>query len=530
MCGIFFLLSSLNKKSEIIEKNFFKIKHRGPDISKSEYLSINDKQLFFGFHRLSINGLDLESGQPLIRDGIYLICNGEIFNYKELIKKYKFEDDYKTNSDCEIIIHLYKKLGIKETLDNLDGEFSFVLYDKNVNKVYISRDQIGIRSLFIGKYEDELVISSEMKSIDSKYEVDQFTPGTYSVYDLETKVLTNHEYFFFSKINNDLNKFDHIQNIRSLFESAVKKRLLSDRSIGCLLSGGLDSSTVCAIVKKYMKNVPLNTYSIGLRGSVDLKYAKEMAEYLGTNHFSIELTNEEFLESIEKTIYQIESYDVTTVRASVGNYLVSLFIRDNTDDKVIFCGDVSDEIFGSYKGFYYSDNDDNFLKENLNMINNIQYFDVLRSDKSISGAGLEARVPFGDKDFIKYVMSIHPSYKKFDDKNIEKYLFRKAFEDILPKNIAWRSKTAFSDGVGSETNQWFEVLKNYMEEKYTDEEYLEKINKYDHNIPYDKESLFYREIFEKYYQNKEKIIPYFWKQPFMGMKDPSAWFLEKNKK
>ena len=528
MCGIFFLIS--DDIDDKVKKDFLKIHHRGPDNSKTEILNYKNKKLFFGFHRLSINGLDEISNQPLINSEIYLICNGEIFNYKHLVKEYKFEEEYKTNSDCEIILHLYKKFGIKETLNKLDGEFAFVLYDSTKEKIFISRDQIGIRSLFIGNKDKDYILSSEVKSINDTYNVKQFNPGTYSEIDLKTmEILEDNRYFKLDQINNNINQEIHIKKIKELFEKAVEKRLLSDRSIGCLLSGGLDSSTVCSIVKNKTDKI-LNTYSIGLRGSVDLKYAKEMAEYLGTNHYSIELTNDDFLEAIDKTIYQIESYDVTTVRASVGNYLVSLFIKENTEDTVIFCGDVSDEIFGSYKGFYYADNNEKFLDENIKMLNNIQYFDVLRSDKSISGAGLEARVPFGDKDFIKYVMSIDPTHKRFDENRIEKYLFRKAFEDILPKNIAWRSKTAFSDGVGSDSNQWFDVLKKYMDGKYTNEEFIEKSNKYKFNIPYDKESLYYREVFEKYYPNKEKIIPYFWKQPFMNMKDPSAWYVENLKK
>jgi len=316
--------------------------------------------------------------------------------------------------------------------------------------------------------------------------------------------------------------------MRELFTKAVEKRLLSDRSIGCLLSGGLDSTSVVAIVSKYYEPYKLNTYSIGLKGSVDLKYAQIAADFFKTNHTNIEVSNEEFLNSIEKTVKQIESYDVTTVRASVGNYLVSLYIRDHSDDKVIFCGDVSDELFGSYRGFYYAPNDEDFYDVNMNMLQNIHYFDVLRSDKSISGAGLEARVPFSDKEFVKYVMKIDPTLKRFDNKRIEKYLFRKAFEDIMPHELVWRAKTAFSDGVGCAENPWNQTIKNYMDTKYTDAEFKQLCKKYIINPPYDKESLYYREIFESHYPNKDTTIPYFWKQPFMNEQDPSAWQAENN--
>jgi asparagine synthase (glutamine-hydrolysing) len=254
-----------------------------------------------------------------------------------------------------------------------------------------------------------------------------------------------------------------------------------------------------------------------------LYYAKKASEYLKTNHTSIELTEDDFLNAIEKTIYQIESYDTTTVRASVGNYLVSLYIREHSEDKVIFCGDVSDEIFGSYRGFYYAPNSSSFYRENMRMLNHIQYFDVLRSDKSISGAGLEARVPFSDKALVNYVMSIPAEKKMFHGERIEKYLFRKAFEKDLPPELAWRVKTAFSDGVSHTTKPWYKIIEEYMDTKYTNSEFEEKRKLYVHNPPYDKESLFYRELFEKQYPGQSHTIPFFWKQPFCTDVDPSAW-------
>tara|TARA_Y200000002_G_scaffold372775_1_gene371008 strand:- start:3827 stop:5431 length:1605 start_codon:yes stop_codon:yes gene_type:complete len=524
MCGIFFYYGNSLKQDYLIEL-FNKIKHRGPD--NSQFLVT--KNLFFGFHRLSINGLDKISNQPLENSNNILICNGEIFNYKELINEFELIDEYKTNSDCEIILHLYKKIGIKKTLQKLDGEFSFVLYDPTINKVFISRDQLGIRSLFIGKKDNEILISSEAKSIDDSFNVLQFQPRNYMVLNLKNNHTFTDSYFDFdnNSISENLSEEEHILNIKFLMENAVKKRLMSDRNICCLLSGGLDSTIVTGLVSKYLKGKNLNTYSIGMKGSVDLKYSQIAADYFKTNHTIIELTTEEFLNAIEKTIYQIESYDVTTVRASIGNYLVSCYIRDNSNDKVVFCGDVSDEIFGSYKGFYYSPNENKFYEENLKMLKNINYFDVLRSDKSISGAGLEARVPFSDPDLIKYVMNINPKHKMFKNR-MEKYLIRKSFEDLMPEELTWRVKTAFSDGVSNEENPSYKLIQDFIENKYSDQDFLEKSNKYIFNTPYDKESLFYREIFESYYPNKDNLIPYFWKQPFMGEKDPSAWLAEKN--
>jgi len=390
--------------------------------------------------------------------------------------------------------------------------------------LYIARDQLGIRSLYWDKNDNEICICSELKGIIHLNKVEQFPTASY--WSSSTNTITKF-YEIISKYPDNENEDNIINNIKQLFIKAVEKRLMSDRKLACLLSGGLDSTTVAAIVASKFEPYSLNTYSIGLKGSVDLHYAQIAANYLKTNHTSIELTEEQFLGGIEKTIIQIESYDTTTVRASVGNYLISLYIKDNTDDTVIFCGDVSDEIFGSYRGFFYAKNDIDFYIENIKMLQNIQYFDVLRSDKSISGASLEARVPFADIDFLIYCMKIDSHYKRFSEDKIEKYLFRKAFEYILPKELAWRVKTAFSDGVSNSEKPWYQIIKEYMNSKYTDIEFEGKKKLYTHNTPYDKESLYYREIYEKYYPNTSHTIPFFWKQPFMKEEDPSAWYVEK---
>lgn len=518
MCGIFAYLGSTYTDDDLIRYSN-KIVHRGPD--STVHKRINEK-LFFSFHRLAINGLNPESNQPLINDNVYLICNGEIFNYKELINDHDFTNDYLTDSDCEIIVHLYKKYGIEQTCKLLDGEFAFVLYDSAKDILYTVRDQLGIRSLYWS--QNEVCFCSELKGMPKLSDINQFPAASY--WRSDTKQVYKYCDFVSTSFI-DSSEDEIINNIRTLFTRAVEKRLMSDRKIGCLLSGGLDSTTVSAIVASKVPPNTLSTYSIGLKGSVDLYYAQMAADYLKTNHTSIELTNDEFLNTIELTIKQIESYDTTSVRASVGNYLVSLYIRYNSDDTVIFCGDVSDEIFASYRGFYYAQNDEDFYNENVKMLQNIQYFDVLRSDKSIAGAGLEARVPFSDADFVKYCMSINPNHKRFSQEKIEKYLFRKAFEHMLPKELAWRVKTAFSDGVSNAEKPWYEIIKEYMDTKYTDEEFEILSNMYDHNKPYDKESLYYREVYERYYPNTSHTIPYFWKQPFTTVKDPSAWCVEK---
>lgn len=543
MCGIFAYYNKNEKLTndyiEELKLMSKRIVHRGPDSSKD---CIVDEKAFLAFHRLSINGLDESGNQPMELRGVYLICNGEIFNYKELIQHLRLGDVYKSSSDCEIILHLYHAFGIDTTCKLLDGEFAFVLYDSNKDVVYIARDQLGIRALYWNgndKFGDnaDLWISSELKGFkELSAKIEQFPVATYwsskdgilkKFYDFENDDIPK-EY----GLSEELDDETVINNIRVLFKSAVKKRLMSERKIACLLSGGLDSTTVTALVAQDFPPYTVNTYSIGMKGSIDLYYAQMAADYFKTNHTNIEVSSENFLKAIERTIEQIESYDTTTVRASVGNYLVSLYIKEHSADTVIFCGDVSDEIFASYRGFYYARNEDALYDENVDMIRNIQYFDVLRSDKSISGAGLEARVPFSDKNFLTYCMQLPPAMKQFNKERIEKYLFRKAFEDILPQELAWRVKTAFSDGVSNTERPWYEIIKEYMDAKYTDSEYEERRLKYTHNMPYDKESLYYREVYEGLYPGTAQTIPYFWKQPFMGdgKSDPSAWCVEKENK
>ena len=576
MCGIFFVQNFLNPdtlkvyKKTLLENlksyqnDFYKLSHRGPDNS----IFLNDTQFsknyacFWGFHRLAINGQTPESNQPFFLKNCRLICNGEIYNFRELIKEFSLEEEYKSQSDCEIIIHLYKKIGIRDMLRRLDGVFALVLHDYETETTYVARDPVGVRSLFISGYDytysNAMVVSSELKAINECFRPNakQFPPGCYATYSKLVNGFDKVNTPFFNFIsyyenvyisqNSATGATGHVdriysyptvedteenicENIATLFEEAVVKRLMSDRKVGALLSGGLDSSSVVAIMCRHMPAKDLNTYSIGLKGSTDLVWARKVADYLGTNHHEVCLTEEEFLEAIRDTIKQIESYDTTSVRASVPNYLVSKYIGANSDDCVIYCGDMSDEIFGSYRGFMKAPTEEDFKRENERMVRDVCYFDLLRSDKSISGAGLEARVPFADKKFLQYVMSIPPQYKMFSDVRIEKYIFRKAFSGLLPDDILWRRKEAFSDGVSGHEKSWFQIIKEHVDKQVTDEEY----NKYKefieytevYNAPYDKESYYYRKTFDSMYQGCENVIPYFWRHPFCEETDPSARLL-----
>jgi asparagine synthase (glutamine-hydrolysing) len=512
MCGIFYY-KGLGLKTSEIETWFMRTQHRGPDNSRQ--IQIEDR--FFGFHRLRIVGLSEAGDQPFRMGNCVLVCNGEIYNHRELAAEHGFPET--TGSDCEVIVHMYKKFG-PEFSHMLTGVFAFVLYDEETQKVMVSRDPLGIRALYWvpGKSgdDDEQVITSEMKSIPSHLKAVQFPPGHF-YYDGVMKKHWVHDY----KLNLNCDEATAIADIRDLLMKEVDLRLMSDRKIGCILSGGLDSTLVSAIVAKKVPN--LHTYTIGLPGATDLHYARMASKHLGTIHHEKIVTEQEFMSAIPETIYQVESWDTTTIRASVGNYLVAKFIRTcNNGDVVIYCGDVADEILGSYRGFTKAPNAEEFQKENVKMLENIQYFDVLRSDKSISGAGLEARVPFGGKHLVDYIMTMNPEFKAFDKDRIEKYVLRQAFKDMLPEDLIWRRKEAFSDGVSTIERSWFEIIQEHTEKLYTDEEFATRARKYKYCTPYDKESLWYREIFEKFYPGRAESIPYYWKHPFTTEQDPSA--------
>ena len=587
MCGIFYYQTFQCGKNGIstskvkrLFADFAKIQHRGPDNSQFQnYVastSSGTMSYIFGFHRLAINGLGTEGNQPFSLGKCKLVCNGEIYNYKDLVKKYDLESACTSNSDCEVILHLYQRIGIEATLNALDGVFALVLYDGAREKTYVARDPFGVRSLYIGTELEtasitpsQFSVASEMKALShcAPGQVAQFPSGCYFEYD--NTICRGNYFAYYKYISLDMVNLVNVktsivfreetavsvtspttlslEHLRDLFVRAVTKRMMSDRPIGALLSGGLDSSLVTAVLcqlanKRNHNQLKLNTYSIGLSGSVDLYWAKRVSEFLGTSHHEVCVSESDFLNAIETTIEQTESYDTTTIRASVGNYLVSKYISDTTSDVVIYCGDMSDEIFGSYRGFCNAKTDCEFEVENERMVNDVRFFDLLRSDKSISGCGLEARVPFADKALVEYVMRLDPKHKRFNTGSfIEKSILRCAFdalnEDdaILPSEVLWRRKEAFSDGVSAqpEASQsqsqpprtWIDMIRDYVNERVSDQEYAIERTKYVHNTPYDKESYYYRKVFERLYPGREKVIPYFWRHPFCQELDPSARLL-----
>ena len=401
MCGIFGIINRHNYDIELLKKYFDYGKKRGPEYS--EY-KIIDNFVSFGFHRLAINGLDEVSNQPFEYDGIYLICNGEIYNYKELIIKFNIK--MKTNSDCEVIVHLYNLMG-DALLNHLDGVFAFMLYDSKQNTILIGRDPFGVRPLYISYFFNGVFgFCSDLKPLmfDNKVNniksIGQFTPGTFMILkNIQNRfIIEKQEKYFHNHITrypnfpNVYGKEFYMKQIYDKFILGIKKRVENcERPIACLLSGGLDSSIVCALVDRFYREKTGNhveTYSIGLNGSVDLKHSKIVADHIGTTHKVIIMTNEDFLDSIPYVIEDVETYDTTTVRASVGNWNIGKFISQNSDAKVVFNGDGADELMGGYLYFHVCPNNEEFDHECRRLLSDISHFDVLRSDKSISSHGL----------------------------------------------------------------------------------------------------------------------------------------------
>ena len=497
------------------EEGFKKTVSRGPDDSRI----IDTGKGLLGFHRLAIMGLTPDGMQPFELDGSYVVCNGEIYGYEkikeELAKKYTF----KSGSDCEILLPLYREYGT-DMFKMLDAEFALIIYDGEEKKYIAARDPIGIRPLYYG-YDKKGVImfASEAKNLVGMCKhVMPFPPGHYYK---DGKFVQYCDIAAVDEVcHDDLETV--CKNIREKLIAGVDKRLVADAKVGFLLSGGLDSSLVCAIAARQSKK-PIRTFAIGMsEDAIDLKYAKEVADYIGSDHTEVIMTKEQVIDSLEGVIRMLGTFDITTIRASMGMYLLCKWIHENTDIRVLLTGEISDELFG-YKYTDFAPSAEEFQKESQKRIRELHMYDVLRADRCISVNSLEARVPFGDLDFVKYVMSIDPA-KKMNTYGKGKYLLRHAFEgDYLPHDILFREKAAFSDAVG---HSMVDYLKEYAEGLCTEEEFKEKCEKYTHAKPFTKESLLYREIFEKYYPGQSEMIVDFWmpNKSWEGcdVNDPSA--------
>ena len=490
---------------------------RGPDMTRT----LRVPGGILGFDRLSIMGLSEAGMQPFIKNGNACVCNGELYGFRPL-KEYLISLGYhfESDSDCEILLPLYERLGCS-MFSLLDAEFAMVLYDKSADSFIAARDPIGIRPLYYGYDEGgAIVFASEPKMLVPVCEkIMPFPPGHYYK---DGEFICYHDpsqadYY----MENDLEETCH--QIHDKLLRGIAKRLDADAPVGFLLSGGLDSSLVCGAAAKMMDK-PLETFAIGMDvDAIDLKYAREVADYIHSNHHEVIISRDDVINALDPVIHALGTYDITTIRASIGMYLVCKWIHENTDRRVILTGEISDELFG-YKYTDFAPSAEEFQKEAQKRIHEIHMYDVLRADRSISVHSLEARVPFGDLDFVDYVMHIDPQ-KKLNTYGIGKYLLRHAFEKdaLIPHSILMREKAAFSDAVGHSLR---DDIQEYAEELYSDEEYETRRRLYHHAQPFTKESLLYRDIFEKHYPGQSEMVIDFWmpNKEWEGcnVSDPSA--------
>jgi asparagine synthase (glutamine-hydrolysing) len=548
MCGIWAILGKLAQQKDV--KDYLKkLEARGPEYTACVDVSapsaegslpgmmggLDATQLLLGFTRLAINGLTPAGHQPFTTSTTYTACNGELYNYKELAKRWNIALDEGT-SDCAILPPLIQRLPLKDVCRTLDGVFAFIHVDVQKQQVIVAKDPYGVRPLFQATYPDNsLVWSSELKGLPDGYTtVAHFPPGTYRVFDLGTgRLIEAYRYHTIPHVK--LAAFQNHQfakqALRESLLSAVKKRLLSDRPIGALLSGGVDSSLIAAIAARELAKdgKQLHTFSIGMPGSTDLVFAEKVAKHINSIHHPVIVTPETFLEAIPKVIYDAETYDITSVRASVGNWLIGKYIKETTDIKVVFNGDGSDEIGGGYLYFYNAPSNEEFEAESERLLKEIHMFDVLRSDRSVAAHGLEARTPFLDKNVVATWRAIATGLRRpihGETDRMEKQLLRDAFleDNYLPFDVLYRKKEAFSDGVSSKEDSWYKRCSEYAKKEGLDLETIKRQTVLWHNPPKTEEAYMYRRIFESHYSwIAAKTIPYMWMPRWVAnASDPSA--------
>lgn len=568
MCGIWALLGEMASLDPVvISMCMEKLKARGPEMSRIS----NTVYTTLGFTRLAINGLNEGGMQPFNKDDVEWVCNGEIYNAKQLAKEYNIP--MPSGSDCEVLGPLYKIFRDNNNIGgffrSLDGVFALILVDKERKQMVFGRDPYGVRPLFAawnvsGIDIDEKMLSglgdfaaltiriilnggqftnfclaSERKAIPSDWRaIMQCSPGCYGSLDYTTLGDFNMQRYHsipwlknpsYSPANPE-GYVEAKEAVRFALKKAVEKRLMTERPIAALLSGGIDSSLIAALVQKKLRKLglpALKTFSIGMPGSTDLAFARKVAYHIGSDHTEIVLTADDFFSAIPKVIYDIESYDITTVRASVGNWLVSKKIRELCDCKVVFNGDGSDEVFGSYLYFYRAPSDQEFEDEVDRLLSEISYYDVLRSDRSISLHGLEPRTPFLDKQFVAVAKSVATCWRRpVKGEIVEKRLLRDAFAGtgLLPDEVLWRQKEAFSDGVSGKEKSWFEEIQERVLE-VVGESWKTEAEHITHCKPKTAEAFYYRKIYTEFYGSHSAVtaIPAFWMPRWSPeTSDPSA--------
>jgi asparagine synthase (glutamine-hydrolysing) len=607
MCGIWGIISlqAIKYDSKLLFEKFNQIKSRGPDRS----IFISNQDYIVGFHRLAIMDTSIQGDQPFsfsyyytsangnkYMRTIYVVVNGEIYNWSFLRENQDIKDFcdkigyvYKSNSDCEVILPMFLRyisndsytldekifqIGLKELIERLDGEFSFAIYDihkkvdsdKSFTNLWLGRDRFGIRPLFYSMPNSYTVcFGSEMKSIigigsidygGENIKVEQIDPRSWYYFGgvSGSSEIIKHNKLYWSvgllPLVRNPDPDDLYRMCRTLLTKSVVDRLHSDREVGCLLSGGLDSSLIAAIASQELKkqnqlkkqNRTLKTFSIGMPNSPDVKYAQIVAEHIGSSHTNFVVEQEEWVNAIREVIRISETFDITTVRATTGQYLISKKIAETTGIKVLLIGDGSDEATGGYLYFHKAPNPMALHFETQRLLHWIHYFDVLRADRGVASNGLEARVPFLSHDFINFYFQVDPIFRipikhtlSTGETNVyEKYLLRKSFDKtgLLPECVLWRKKEAFSDGVSSEEKSWYQIIQEKANETISDEFFefskqvyndFAKITNQSIVIPHTKEALYYHQIFDEFYPNQYHAIPYYWMPKWIdNATDPSA--------
>jgi len=522
MCGIWACIGRKGTEQEC-SHCLTALKGRGPEGGKVTHIGTSGS---LGFTRLAINGLHQEGMQPMTQGALTWICNGELYNWKEVADRHSLL--CLSDSDCSVIGPLWAKF--RETPDAffraLDGVFAIVIVDEDTGLTTVARDPYGVRPLFYKKNGQGIQFASEMKAflVQEGEVILPFKPGSYKQYKTATgEQVGASMYHTVPWLKNPTIKIkEALTLVRETLVAAVKKRLMTERPVAALLSGGLDSSLIAALVQRELKALglgPLETFTVGFEGSPDVLHARQVASWIGSKHTEVIVTPEEFFAVIPDVIHDIESYDITTVRASVGNWFVSREIRKRSEAKVIFNGDGADELFGSYLYCFRAPDDESYENEVGRLLRNIHCYDVLRSDRSISSHGLEPRTPFLDKQFVSAVRSLPTAFLRPTKALSEKWILRTAFqaENLLPNEVLWRRKEAFSDGVSGKAKSWYQEI----QERVTD---YEISTKYTHVPPTTSEATFYRDIFHRNYGYAgEQVIGAFWMPKWSGeTKDPSA--------
>lgn len=530
MCGILFCIHGENPRTSCVEKGLRELRARGPEGSK--VLDVSGAT--FGFTRLAINGLNEAGMQPFYSGdasgSLIWMCNGEIYNVKQLESRLGYES--MSGSDCEVLGALWKACDgdMAAFAQALDGVFALALYDESRKEYIVARDPYGVRPLYY-VWSNGWMFASERKALlpfvqEHGGYIDEFPVGEIWRIGYHGGSPETVSYHTVPWLKEESQPFEAL--VRAL-DFAVEKRLLTERPVAALLSGGIDSSLIAALVQKKLKALgkpALKTFSIGMAGGTDLAYARNVAEWIGSDHTEVLVTADEMFSVIPDVIRDIETYDITTVRASVGNWMVAREIRRRTDCKVVFNGDGSDEIFGSYKYFIRAPNDWQFEAETQRLLREIHRYDVLRSDRSISSHGLEARTPFLDKQFVGVAMSYPTHLRRPTKERIEKWLLREAFKDtgLLPPQVLWRRKEAFSDGVSSEEKSWYEIIQEKIQERglVLKEEVQVESEQGDEPKPKTAEAVWYRRLYDEMYPRTAKYWPYWMPRWSPETADPSA--------